>query len=309
MVDTLLEQAPVDVYVPSSDAPLRIGSRDLVDSNGERDKGKTHTQFVGSIPEIYDTHLGPLLFEFAAADLAKRVGDAVPEGGKVLEVACGTGISTEHLWKVLPAKTEIVATDLNEAMIDFAREKRGTLSKVTYQQADALALPFEDAAFDVVVCQFGIMFFPDKARGIAEMTRVLRPGGFLAFNVWDSLERNRVANLALETIASFFETDPPDFLSVPFGYYEIGRIKDLLHQAGFAAMDISVVAATIERPDGCHPARGFVEGNPGIIQIRERATADPDDIIEAVAEAYEATFGPAPLRIPLQEIVFAAVKP
>jgi ubiquinone/menaquinone biosynthesis C-methylase UbiE len=194
-------------------------------------------------------------------------------------------------------------------MLDFAKEKRGRLSGVRYQQADALALPFEDAAFDVVVCQFGIMFFPDQAKGIAEMARVLRPGGLLAFNVWDSLERNRVANLALETIASFFEADPPDFLSVPFGYHEIDRIKDLLHQAGFAAMDISVVEATIERPDARHPARGFVEGNPGIIEIRERASADPDDIIEAVADAYEAAFGPAPLRIPLQEIVFAAAKP
>ncbi len=270
---------------------------------------KTHSRFVGSIPEIYDTHLGPLLFEFAAADLAKRVAKAAPHGGKVLEVACGTGISTEHLWRALPPGSEIVATDLNEAMLDFARQRRGGLSNVTYRQADALELPFPDASFDVVVCQFGLMFFPDKTQSIAEMTRVLRPGGLITFNIWDSLDQNKVAQIALETIAEFFETDPPDFLSVPFGYHDTDVIRDLLLDAGYGSTSASVVSTTVDRPDALCSARGFVEGNPGILQIRERASADPEEIIAALAQAYDAAFGPAPLRFPLQEIVFSAVKP
>jgi ubiquinone/menaquinone biosynthesis C-methylase UbiE len=291
MVKTPMQQAPADFRDGSAEARIIEGAGDAITGRGPGAESTTHAAFVGSIPEI------------------RRVGAAVPAGGKVLEVACGTGISTEHLWQALPAGAEILATDLNEAMIEYAREKRGALSNVTYRTADALALPFEDGAFDAVVCQFGIMFFPDKTQGIAEMARVLKPGGVLAFNVWDSLERNRVAEIALQGIAGFFETDPPDFLTVPFGHGDIDPIKDLLQRAGFAGIDIHVVTAEIERPDASHPARGFVEGNPGILQIRERATADPEAIVEAVAEAFEAAFGPAPLRIPLQEIVFTAVKP
>jgi ubiquinone/menaquinone biosynthesis C-methylase UbiE len=296
MLDTSVNRSPQEHDEPTTD-------------EGALDKGTTHSQFVGSIPEIYDTHLGPALFEFAAADLAKRAGNTVASGSRVLEVASGTGISTEYLWKALPAESEIVATDLNGAMLDFARCKRGWLSNVTYREADALELPFEDASFDAVVCQFGLMFFPDKAAGLAEMTRVLKPGGLLAFNVWDSLKRNRVAAIALDSIASFFDTDPPDFLSVPFGYHDTRVIRDLLDQAGYPSPDVNVVSAMIERPDARSLARGFVEGNPGILQIRERATADPEDIIAALATAYETAFGPEPLRVPLQEIVFTAVKP
>ena len=269
----------------------------------------THAQFVGSIPENYDRHLGPLLFEFAAADLARRVDAALPGAGRVLEVACGTGIATDYLWQALGPETEIVATDLNDAMLGYAKQNRGALTNVTFQQADAQSLPFDDDVFDAVVCQFGLMFFPEKARAMSEFARVLRPGGLLAFNVWDSLENNRVADIAQETIAGFFETDPPDFLKVPFGYYEIDPIRELIRDAGLEAPNVHTVAATIERPDALGVARGLVEGNPGILQIRERATADSEAIVAAVAETIDDAYGPAPLRFPLQEIVFLARRP
>ncbi len=305
MVKTLREQAPADVREATTDP----ASKAWPEAGRDRDSAKSHSQFVGSIPEDYDTHLGPLLFQFAAADLAARVAERMPPRGKLLEIACGTGISTEQLWRALPTETEIVATDLNQAMLDFAVAKRGALPKVTYQQADAQDLPFADGAFDAVVCQFGIMFFPDKAKALAEMKRILKPGGLLAFNVWDSLDRNRVAKIAHETISEFFRSEPPSFLTVPFGYADRGVIQDLIRQTGFTQFSADVDAATIERPEARDPARGFVAGNPGILDIRARATASPETIIDAVANAFEAAFGPAPLKIPLQEIVFTAVKP
>ena len=270
---------------------------------------QTNIQFGGSIPEKYDAHLGPLLFDFAAADRGGRVAAAVPEGARVLEVACGTGISTEHLRHALPTSVEIIATDLNPAMLDYAKEKRGTLPKVSVQPADALALPFADHDFDAVVCQFGIMFFPDKAKGIAEMVRVLRPEGPLVFNVWDSLEHNQVIAIGLEVIAAYFETDPPKFLEVPSSYFEIDPIEKLMRTAVLGEIAVHVVKATIERPDATDVARGCVEGNPGIHEIKEWAMAQPEIIVAPVAEAVEAAFGPAPLKIPLQEIVFSTVKP
>jgi ubiquinone/menaquinone biosynthesis C-methylase UbiE len=270
----------------------------------------THAQFVGSIPQIYDEHLGPLLFEFAAKDLAGQVRETLPGAGRVLEVACGTGILTHHLSQALSLDTEIVATDLNDAMLAFAKQKRGgALTNVAFQQADAQALPYCDDEFDAVICQFGLMFFPDKAEAMSGFARVLRPGGLLAFNVWGSLENNRVADITHKTIASFFATDPPDFLTVPFGYYEIDPIRDLIQGAGLEVLDVDTVSATIERPDALSVARGFVEGNPGILQIRERASADPEDIVHAVADAISDVYGQAPLQFPLQEIVFLAGKP
>ncbi|MBT5264729.1 MAG: methyltransferase domain-containing protein [Rhodospirillaceae bacterium] len=270
--------------------------------------GSTHSQFVGSIPDMYDTHLGPLLFEFTATDMAGRLSEMMPNGGKGLEIAAGTGISTERFWRSLAPGSEILATDLNDAMLDYARTKRGALPGVSWRQADAMDLPFEDTSFDAVVCQFGIMFFPDKQKGLAEMARVLKPGGKLLFNVWDTLAVNRCAGIALETIGGFFENDPPDFLSVPFGYADIDLIKALIAEVGLSDVRHDLVTDIIERPDTSSPARGFVEGNPGILQIKQNPDIDPEMVILALAQAYETEFGASPTRIPLQAIVFSAVK-
>ena len=278
------------------------------DESGRSADKATAAQFVGSIPEAYDRHLGPLLFDFSGADMAERVAKVHPRSGRLLEVACGTGIATEHLWRALGPDVEIVATDLNDSMLDHARENRGTLKGVSFRQADAQSLPFEDGSFDTVVCQFGIMFFPDKAKALAEFERVLRPGGTLVFTVWDSLEKNRVADISQKTIASFFETDPPDFLTVPFGFYEIEPIQTLINGAGLSVRDVQTVSDTIERPQAISIARGFVEGNPGILQIRERGEADPEDIIQEIARAVLEVYGPEPVHIPLQEITFVAEK-
>ena len=266
----------------------------------------THTQFSGSIPEIYDTHLGPLFFEFYGADLARRLD--VVAGGRVLEIACGTGISTEHLRGALPDSVAIVATDLNQAMLDFAGTKRGGLANVGFRQADALDLPFEDASFDAVVCQFGVMFFPDKAAGMAEALRVLKPGGMLAFNVWDTIDANAIAKVAHETIGRFFDDDPPSFLLLPFSYHQHDTIAALVAGAGFQAVAIETVDTVVERPSARDLATGFVEGNPGIHEINQRATAGPDVIADAVAEAFREAFGDAPLRAALRAIVVTARK-
>ena len=262
-----------------------------------------------SIAHNYDRHLGPVLFDFSAADMAARVAAARPEATRVLEVACGTGIATEHLWRALGPATEIVATDLSPQMLDYAIEHRGALANVTFRQASADQLPFDDASFDVLVCQFGIMFFPDKDAALAEFARVLRPGGLLAFTVWDSHDQNRVAEIAHQTITSFFDSDPPDFLTVPFGYHEIETIAGLIFRAGFEDASAHTVQAVIESDDAKSVAQGFVKGNPGILEIRERGTADPEEIVDALAAKYETAFAPAPMAMRLQEITLLATKP
>lgn len=269
----------------------------------------THSSFTGSIPEIYDAHLGPFLFEFSAKDLAGRVKDSIQPDGKILEIACGTGISTYHLRQALPESVHITATDLNPAMLDFAKDKHADLPGVMFEVADALALPFDDQAFDAVICQFGIMFFPDKNKGLAEMARALKPGGMLAFNVWDSLEQNKSALIAHQTIASFFESNPPQFLTTPFGFCDIDHIKDLITQAGLKDVVSNTVTEIVEVLDAAHIAKGFVEGNPGVLEINERATVEASVVTKATADALEKAYGSSLLEIEFQEIVFTATKP
>ncbi len=265
-----------------------------------------HAQFVGSIPEKYEENLGPLLFHFYAEDLASRV--AVGQNGRVLETACGTGISTEFLRRALPDSVKIVATDLNEPMLEVARAKRRELNNVVFEEANALALPYDDASFDVLLCQFGLMFFPDKLAGLREAARVLKPKGQLLFNVWDSLDWNPIAQIAFETIATFFDEDPPTFMKTPFGCHDIDPIKGMLHDVGFADVQINVIRTVSETPSARHAAEGLVTGNPNIVEIQDRASAPLEEVIGAVTDAVRKEFGDDPMRAPMQAIVFSTFR-
>jgi ubiquinone/menaquinone biosynthesis C-methylase UbiE len=284
---------------------------------------RAHTlpkEFDGSIPEDYDRHLGPLLFDFSGRDMARRVESGLggQASARVLEVACGTGISTEHLWRQLPPGTRIVATDLSPAMLDYAIERRGELPGVSFEQAPADALPFGDEYFDALVCQFGIMFFDDKPAALAEFARVLRPGGLLAFSVWESHDKNPVVGLSHRTIASFFASDPPGFLKLPFSYHDTEAISALVADAGFEFVQAWRVRETVCSDDALGIARGFVMGNPGVIEIRARGSADPGAIVRTLAKRIEAEFSSADgvlrppdadateLSLPLEEITFTA---
>ncbi len=269
----------------------------------------TGASFTGTIPVNYDRYLGPLLFEFSAADMARRVTEERARPCKVLEVACGTGISTRHLANALPAGSEIVATDLNEPMLAHAAKVNPSLPGVTYCQADALDLPFESEGFDAVVCQFGLMFFPDKAKGISEMTRVLRPSGVPALNVWDSFDKNPSVRAINEVIQSYFETDPPRFLEIPFSLSDVSIVRGMFADAGYQLVDVAFVAGAIEGVDPVNAARGFVTGNPNIIEVEQRATVDAEEIVAAAAKVLESRLGPAPTKLEFQEIVYLARKP
>jgi SAM-dependent methyltransferase len=265
---------------------------------------QSHTQFVGSIPELYEEHLGPLLFHFYAQDLAGRLDDDAV--GRVLEIACGTGIATEYLRHALPHPCQIVATDLNDPMLEFARSRRANLGNVQFDRADAGSLPFEDGSFDAVVCQFGVMFFPEKPRAMREAYRVLRSGGQLIFNVWESLSQNPAPRIAHETIAQFFDGEAPTFLLTPFGYHDVDAIVALVEGAGFETVGVDRVSTLVERPSAHSIAIGLVKGNPGIAEIRERADATPDTIVHAVARKLREELGDDPIRCPLAAIVFSA---
>jgi ubiquinone/menaquinone biosynthesis C-methylase UbiE len=196
--------------------------------------------FAGSIPEIYDTYMVPLIFEGYARDLAQRVANAAP--ARILETAAGTGVVTRALAPLLGANASYIASDLNQPMLDRAAARQGADARIVWQQADALTLPFEDDSFDAVVCQFGAMFFPDRVAGYREALRVLKPSGRFFFNVWDRIEENDFARIVTDVTATVFPTDPPRFMArTPHGYHDTARIDADLRQAGFAAIEITTL--------------------------------------------------------------------
>jgi ubiquinone/menaquinone biosynthesis C-methylase UbiE len=262
--------------------------------------------FVGSIPEHYDSGLGPMIFVDFARDIAERVAAHRP--ARVLETAAGTGIVSRRLRDLLPPTTRLTVTDLNPPMLEWARAKFRADKPIEFQPADATSLPFGAGAFDAVVCQFGVMFYPDKDKSYREAFRVLAAGGHYHFSVWDSHRHNAFGRIAHETIGSFFAADPPGFYQAPFGYHAIDPIKDALHVAGFADISVNVVTLEKEISDAAAFARGLVFGNPVIDQIKQRGGVSPETVCAKVTDALAREFGRDPGRMRLQAIVFEAAR-
>jgi ubiquinone/menaquinone biosynthesis C-methylase UbiE len=261
--------------------------------------------FTGSIPKVYETYLVPLIFEQYAADLAERVAARLARSAadrsrkNVLEIAAGTGVVTRAMLRVLAPSAEIIATDLNTAMLEQAAAH--TLPRpVAFQQADAMDLPFDDQAFDVVVIQFGVMFFPDKARALSEARRVLRPGGALIFNVWDRIEQNEFADVITEALVEFFPNDPPLFLRrTPYGYFDHATIARDLAAGGFSSPpEIVTVAARSIAKNASDPAVGYCHGSPLRAEIEARGALE--HATDAAAKAIEARFGAGPIDTKIQ---------
>jgi ubiquinone/menaquinone biosynthesis C-methylase UbiE len=261
--------------------------------------------FGGSIPENYDRYLGPSFFEPFGNDIVARLDAKLHR--YVLEIACGTGIVTRQLRDRLSRDARLVATDLNPAMVALAQDKFAAGENVTWREADAAALTFADGVFDAVVCQFGVMFFPDKETALRETHRVLSPGGVFLFNVWGSFEQNPVARTAHETIASFFESDPPSFYLTPFGFCDPHLIRQLLRQADFEEIEISSVRLPCHSQSAAEFAIGLVRGNPVAAAIEERGES-VDRVVQAVEKRIAEQFGRAPVATTMQALVCRALR-
>jgi len=261
----------------------------------------TDRQFGGSIAQLYEQYLVPLIFEPYAVDLAARVVDRRP--AHVLELAAGTGVVTRHLARTLAAGTSIVATDLNPPMLAEAAAL-GTARPVEWRQADAHALPFTDGSFDVVVCQFGAMFF-DKPRAFAEARRVLRDGGAFLFNVWDRIEDNEFADVVTQGVAALFPDDPPRFLArTPHGYHRSDAIAADLAQGGFAGLpDIDTLTARSRATGAGIPAIAYCQGTPLRNEIESRGPGRLLDATGVAEAAVAARFGTGPVDGRIQALV------
>ncbi len=262
--------------------------------------------YGGDMPRFYDEALGPVIFAPYAADIARRTAERAPRD--VLELAAGTGRVTRELRDRLAAETRLTATDVSAAMLDLARAKFRAGDAVAFEIADAVALPFPDESFDAVVAQFGFMYYSDKALALREAFRVLRPGGRHLFSVWDSAKYNPFSSLAAEVMTSFFPDVLPQFLEAPSSCAEIDPVKEMLLDAGFAEIVVSVQSHVGEVANPSAFARGLVFGSPLIDEITRRRV-DVEAAVRALSQALRRAYGENPMRYPVQAILFEAQKP
>jgi ubiquinone/menaquinone biosynthesis C-methylase UbiE len=235
--------------------------------------------FAGSIPEIYDRYLVPLIFEGFAQDISQRIAALSP--GAVLETAAGSGVVTRAVAPRLSRNAHYVVTDLNQPMLDHAAARQAADDRISWRKADAQELPFEDASFDLVCCQFGVMFFPDRQSGYREAKRVLRPGGCFLFNVWDRIEENVFSDDVTNALAEVFPDDPPRFLArTPHGYHDKAVILSDLDKAGFSHVVIETKAKLSRAPSPHHAAIAYCQGTP----LRNEIEAKGAEKLEAATE-------------------------
>lgn len=260
--------------------------------------------YGGSIPANYDRYLRSFLFEPYADDLIGRL-KRKPHM-RILEAACGTGVVTERLERTLGSGATIVASDLNPAMVDFARARLPD-SKVTWQVADASQLPFKDGSFDAIVCQFGWMFFPDKAHCAREARRVLVPGGQLLFNVWESLERNEVAFIVQACLDRLLGDTAPSFLHVPYGYHDANAIAAVLDAARFSEVQVAPVEVASTCVSAEAAARGYLEGTPTANELATRGPEVLQRVLDETTRDLAARFGSGPLHVKLHALVGSGI--
>ncbi|MBS1668338.1 MAG: methyltransferase domain-containing protein [Bacteroidetes bacterium] len=266
----------------------------------------TAIAFSGNIPEKYDTYLGPMLFEPYAVDIASRIHIGYKQAS-ILELACGTGRVTKHLRSSLPSSVQVFATDFNADMLDVAKNKNHG-QKIEWGLADAQDLPFQDGNFDVVVCQFGFMFVPDKAKAFAEAFRVLKKGGTIIFSTWDSLANNHLFDMANNIVSGYFPETPPIFYHIPFSLFDTKELDALVRSAGFSDIKIELLKKEAVSPSAKDAAIGMVEGNPMQRFILEKNPSLFDTIRNDVEKQIGSQFGDRPLKASMQAWIVEANK-
>jgi ubiquinone/menaquinone biosynthesis C-methylase UbiE len=256
--------------------------------------------FDDSVARNYDRYLRPLFFEPYAEDVSARL--EIQAGMRVLEIACGTGILTRHLLGVLPGDATLVATDVSGQMLALAQQVVSPDERLAWQPADAMQLPFDDASFDCVVCQFGLMFFPDKARGVREMRRVLRPGGQVIFSTWHSIERNPVAAMTERVLQQLFPEDPPTFFQIPHHMHDPAELVRLARDTGFAEVSVEAVTRMGRGASARDAAMGAVTGTPLAVRLAERSLA-AEPIVARLTQEIAAEYGASEIEAPLSALV------
>jgi SAM-dependent methyltransferase len=255
--------------------------------------------WVASMPEAYHQKLEQVVFRPFAVDLAHRAARLSPH--QILELAAGTGVLTSELARAVP-NSDVTATDLSLPMVEFGSRQ---VPRASWRQADALDLPFDDQRFDLVACQFGVMFFPDKPAGFAEARRVLEPDGRLLFNTWGPIDTHDFAAVLTEALARVFPDDPPDFLAaIPHGYHDLGRVAADLASAGMSRITVETITLEGTAASAAEVAVGFGTGSP--LRSELEARGNLDEFVALLADEMDRRLGPGPIAGRMTAHIFEA---
>jgi SAM-dependent methyltransferase len=263
----------------------------------------TPISWSGTFPQNYEDNL-KFIFGPYADDLANRVD--LPSGN-ILELACGTGQVTQRLAAKLNRDVNIWATDLSPDMMAVAQQKVNA-QNISWAQVDMCAIPYSEAYFDVVVCQFGLMFAPDKLKALQEIYRVLNKGGRLIFNTWGLLANNKVFQIFNETLVNLMNFDLAGAEQGPFSLQDEQAVRRLLSSAGFSDVRLASVSKTGESPTAAQAAKGFFQGSQLAASLKEKNPALGDQIQAMAANEFMRQLADHPMRTPLQAWVFEAGK-
>jgi SAM-dependent methyltransferase len=255
--------------------------------------------WAGSMPRSYDRWLAPAVFQPFAVDLARRAARLSP--CHVLEIAAGTGVLTRELVAAIPS-AQVTATDLNAAMVKFGSRRA---PEAAWHQADALHLPFDDQPFDLVVCQFGVMFFPDKPACFREVRRVLTSEGRLLFSTWSTVDSHGFAAALMAGVERAFPDDPPTFIAaVPHGYCNVSQIASDVAAGGLEWVSIEPVTLDGHAGSAAEVATGFCTGTPLRMAIEDRG--DLNAATAVVSEEMTARLGDGPVTATMTAYVMEA---
>lgn len=260
-------------------------------------------QFTANIAENYEKYLAPVFFISTSKDLVTHIPGSP---AKILELAAGTGQVTRILVERYP-DAKIFATDLNPGMLDVAKRIVKS-NNITWDTVNAEEIPYSSDEFDALICQFGIMFFPDKQKALGEVFRVLKPGGTITFNTWDSLENNMIAKIADDVITEMFPVDPPPFYKVPFSMYDPDEMNQMMQDAGFKNIKVENKKLEGFSESVENAVTAFTEGNPIASQLKERGEDAIPKFKAGLTEAFKKHFGSGYFKIPLSEFIVTAIK-
>jgi ubiquinone/menaquinone biosynthesis C-methylase UbiE len=262
--------------------------------------------FSGDDASNYETWLGPILFEPSSLEFMKYIG--TKDLHHVLEISAGTGRLTRHLRDYFPFATSIVASDISPDMLEIAKENLKSLP-IEFQTADAQNLPFDDNSFDLVVWQYGLMFLPDKQKGVSEAFRVLKPEGRLILSTWDSIENIPLLRIVFnETIIPFFEGEDTARYSTPFSLYDPAKLNEFLTTAGLKNKKIIPVEFGSRSTSPKEIVNAFLLKHPLGREVANKERGALQMLAKQMEQRLSDRFGKIDLRFKLKALISTGQK-
>ena len=265
-------------------------------------------QLGGSGPEAYEQYIVPAWMGEWARDLVAMTD--LQAGSRALDVGCGTGVVTRVIAPLVGPAGRVTGLDVNETMLDTARrmaDQQG-LDAIAWRQGDVASMPLEDAAYDVVLCQQGLQYFPDRAAALREMARVLVPGGCLALSVWRGLERHPFFVALVEALESYLGEGSTSSLCAAFSLTDREALRSLVEASGLRRVEVRLEVKMSRYPSLAEFVPGYMAATPMAGAVAALAEADRSQMVSEVVDALQAYVDDGGLAAPMESYIVTAQK-